>query len=74
MQVVDILLKAGAHIDQVNDSGLRPSTVLSRNNDSHYILMNHLTLKCLAAQVIQANNISYDHQVPKALEDFIKLH
>lgn len=34
----------------------------------------NITLKCIAAKMVKAYHLTYQGQVPKALESFIELH
>lgn len=36
--------------------------------------MNYTSLKCIAASSIIKNNIPYENQIPKTLEEFVQLH
>lgn len=73
-QIVEVLLKAGGHVDQVTASGERPSKNLRLNPKCHISILNYTSLKCLAARVIQKHRIPYAGEVPKHLEAFVKMH
>lgn len=73
-EIVEVLLEAGAHVDQVTSLGERPSTFLRQNSKCHINILNYTTLKCLAARVIQQYRIPYSGEVPTHLESFIRMH
>ncbi|KAK4875083.1 hypothetical protein RN001_011505 [Aquatica leii] len=72
--LIKLLLHYGAHIDQPNCLGERPTETLALNplNDIH--VLNYITLKCLCAAVINKHKIQYKDQVPKSLEFLIQQH
>ncbi|KAB7497861.1 Protein fem-1-like protein C [Armadillidium nasatum] len=51
-EVVETLIRSGAHIDQATFSGESPTTLLARNPDCHISLVSFISLKCLAAKAI----------------------
>lgn len=73
-EIVEVLLKAGGHVDQVTASGDRPSRNLRLNPKCHISILSYTSLKCLAARVIQKHRIPYAGEVPKHLEAFVKMH
>lgn len=73
-QVVRVLLDYGAHLDQPNRTAERPLYLIAKNSNNTIPLMNYTTLKCIAASSIVKNNIPYENQIPKTLEEFVKLH
>lgn len=74
MQLVRMLLDAGAHIDQPNRNDLRPSTLIAANTHNSIPVLEFMTLKCLAATVIAKYKIPYRNQMPSSLEDVVRLH
>lgn len=76
--LIKLLLSHGAHIDQPNASGRTPYNEIliqdSKNNSSDIHVLNYITLKCLCATVIAKYKIAYRNQIPRTLENFVKLH
>ncbi|CAG9858850.1 unnamed protein product [Phyllotreta striolata] len=72
--LVKLLLEYGAHIDQPNPSGLVPLDEIMKHQQSDLFVLNYLTLKCMCATVICKYKIPYANQIPKTLEQFVKLH
>ena len=72
--LVQLLLKRGGHIDQSNSEGQRPMLLLAKLPACHIHPLRYVNLKCLAAAVIQANQINYKSEVPVSLEPFIQMH
>ena len=72
--LVQLLLDHGAHLDQANKRGERPSLTLGKNTRNTVNLLNYTTLRCLAAVVVCNNKIPYRGQVPSTLESFVMLH
>jgi len=68
--VVEKLVQAGAHVDYVNKNR---QSIVSRLPPSVCVL-NHVTLKCLAARLIRSSNIYYIGHVPLSLYSFIQNH
>lgn len=73
-QLIQTLLDAGAHLDQPNKYDDRAVHFITMNATNIIPLINYTTLKCLAATVITKYKIPYRNQIPKTLEDFVKLH
>lgn len=73
--VIVQLVEAGAHTDIVNYYGQTPCEAAG-NEDVEMFLRTkmQLSLKCIAAKVVKAYNLSYSGKVPRALESFIELH
>lgn len=73
--IIMALLEAGAHIDCVNTSGQTPLNAAT-TGVAEIILKSQtkMCLKCLAAKSIRKYNLTYQGQVPKALESFIEMH
>lgn len=77
LQLVNLLLEYGAHIDQPNSTGMRPCdliTEMHHQTTTEIPVGNYITLKCLCATVIISNKIYYSNQIPKTLENFVRLH
>jgi len=72
--VVDTLLRHGAHIDVKDAQGVRPSVLLAANPASSVSITRFLSLKCLCAQVINNHKLPYKGEVPQVLETFIEAH
>nr|XP_003704502.1 PREDICTED: protein fem-1 homolog B-like isoform X1 [Megachile rotundata] len=69
------LIEAGAHMDTVNSSGKTPYDAVSKGVVELILrTQTKLSLKCIAAKVIKAYNLSYCGHVPRSLESFIELH
>lgn len=68
------LLDNGAHLDQPNKNGDRPIIFIAQNHTNLIPLMNYTTLKCLAATVITKYKIPYRNQIPRNLEEYVRLH
>ncbi|XP_037043236.1 protein fem-1 homolog CG6966 [Bradysia coprophila] len=72
--LIQMLLDAGAHLDQPNKYDDRAVQFITMNATNIIPLINYTTLKCQAATVITKYKIPYRNQIPKTLEDFVKLH
>ncbi|KAF5296678.1 hypothetical protein FQR65_LT10219 [Abscondita terminalis] len=72
--LIKLLLCYGAHIDQPNCLGERPTEILALNPLNDIYVLNYMTLKCLCAAVINKHKIHYKDQVPKSLEYLIHQH
>lgn len=72
--LVKLLLDHGAHLDQSNKAGDRPSLTIGNISRSSVNLVNYTTLCCLAAVVVCKNKIPYRGQIPSTLENFVALH
>lgn len=73
--IIVCLTEAGAHIDSVNIRGETPLDSAS-TGVAEIILKAQakLSLKCIAAKAVKYFNLTYQGQVPHALESFIELH
>lgn len=73
--IITVLVGAGAHTDVVNLEGKTPLQAAT-TGVAEIILKGQarLTLKCLAAQSVKKHRLTYQGQVPEALETFIELH
>jgi ankyrin repeat protein len=72
-QTVALLFSRGAHMDARNHKGELAAEGIA-SMDSKYNLMNHITLKCLAARAVRVHNIPFKGEVPVALESFVLYH
>jgi len=73
-EVVETLLRNGAHIDVKDAGGVRPSKILAANPASSVSIQRFLSLKCLCAQKISDYDLSFKGEVPEVLETFIEAH
>merc|ERR1712200_98825 len=73
-EIVDLLLWKGAHVDLENKNGVRPSQLMVANQNCHISVIKYMSLKCLCAQVILANDIPFKGEIPQVLETFIEAH
>ena len=71
--IVQFLVEQGAHVDARNDMGVlagastgRPFVKLN--------LMDHITLKCLAATAVRKSELPYKNEIPQCLAPFILIH
>ena len=64
--IVDLLVKAGAHIDIANNKRWSIDRALK--------LTNPLDLCCLSARVIRDNRLAYSHRLPAAVVRFVEKH
>ncbi|GFS15488.1 protein fem-1-like protein [Elysia marginata] len=72
---VVMLLKHGAHADQVNREKATPLDLLSASEVGiRRVLQNKISLQCLAARVIVSKSIPYIGEIPKSLYAFVELH
>jgi Fem-1 family protein b len=74
LQIVEVLLEHGAHIDARNASSERPIDLLKLIPDCKINSLQFTTLKCLAARVIASHNLPFKNEVPSMLEGFIDAH
>lgn len=77
LQLVKLLLKYGAHIDQPNNAGDCASSTLQRQVYQTHLnirVLDFISLKCLCSNTIVKYNLPYQNQIPKTLECFVKLH
>ena len=70
-EITTLLLNSGAHVDQITSLGERPCRYLK---NPKFKILNYVSLKCLAARIIQEYDINYLGKVPTILESFIELH
>ncbi|XP_063905272.1 protein fem-1 homolog B-like isoform X2 [Zophobas morio] len=73
--IITDLTEAGAHLDCVNKRGETPLES-SATGVAEIILKTQmkLSLKCIAANAVKHHRLTYQGQVPEALESFIELH
>lgn len=78
--VVDLLLEHGAHIDIRNKKGETALNLLMKSFNAdqavsaNILPLKHLSLQCLAAQVIVKNKLSFDSSLSKDLAEFVQSH
>jgi len=70
LEVIDLLLHCGAHIDVANANREIPSDVLP----SSVNILNHVSLRCLAAHAIRTYQLPYHGIIPTTLADFVDMH
>ncbi len=72
--IVNTLLDVGAHVDAKCNAGKIAGEELARSNWFKICLLEHITLKCLAARAVQKHNIPFEGEVPTSLLPFVKMH
>lgn len=72
--IVNSLIRLGAHVDAKNTQGRIAGEELARSSWFKICLLEHVTLKCLAARVVQNNAIPFEGEVPVSLIPFINMH
>jgi len=70
LEVINLLLAYGAHVDFVNAKGRRASDMLP----SSVNVFNHVSLQCLAARTIRTHHLPYHGILPTRLADFVDKH
>ena len=70
LEVIHLLLHHGAHVDMANAKREIASDMLPRSVN----ILNHVSLKCLAAHAIRMHQISYRGMIPTTLADFVDIH
>lgn len=73
-QIVHLLLKCGADIDQPNRAEKRPYDSIASNPTNTIPLLNYVSLQCLCATVLSKHKIRYKDQLHKQLEQFVHNH
>lgn len=73
-EVIQVLLKYGAHIDRRNGNGNHPHYMLQSISECNVNHLQYTTLKCLAARKVIEKQISFIGEVPVHLEEFIRIH
>ncbi|KAJ8406426.1 hypothetical protein AAFF_G00300000 [Aldrovandia affinis] len=73
--IIISLVEAGAHTDMTNKQNKTPLDK-STTGVSEILLKTQMkmSLKCLAARAVREHHISYHHQIPRSLEEFVELH
>lgn len=61
-------------MDQPNRADEKPLFLLAINPMNMIPFMKYTSLKCLAATEIVKYKIPYKNQIPKTLEDYVRLH
>ncbi|KAL1425435.1 hypothetical protein MTO96_003515 [Rhipicephalus appendiculatus] len=72
--VVQTLLRYGAHLDRRNANGNQPHRMLAGITECVLNPLQHISLQCLAARKIVERRIPFAGEVPGALENFIRIH
>ncbi|KAJ8928940.1 hypothetical protein NQ314_018428 [Rhamnusium bicolor] len=74
--IITDLTEGGAHVDCVNKRGETPLESSATGSVAEIILKTQrkLSLKCMAANAVKHHKLTYQGQVPQALESFIELH
>lgn len=73
-RIVNTLIEHGAHVDAKNASGKIAGEELCKSTWYKMCLVDHVSLKCLAARKIKECQIVYEGEVPVSLTPFIELH
>ncbi|XP_055634096.1 protein fem-1 homolog C-like [Toxorhynchites rutilus septentrionalis] len=73
-EVVRTLIAYGAHLDTPNMFGDRPSSLLMKSSADDFPHGEHISLKCLCANIIIESDIPYHNNIPRALEEFVRTH
>ncbi|XP_038179943.1 LOW QUALITY PROTEIN: protein fem-1 homolog B [Arvicola amphibius] len=73
--IIISLVEAGAHTDMTNKQNKTPLDK-STTGVSEILLKTQMkmSLKCLAARAVRANDINYQDQIPRTLEEFVGFH
>jgi len=72
-RIVDLLLKHGSHVDQLDNANQNPLDILRRRPG--FPLLEHISLKCMAAKAVCDHRISYTPQdLPRELCSFVAIH
>jgi len=70
LEVTDLLMQYGAHVDFVNADGETASCLLPPSVD----VFEHVSLKCPAARAIRKHQVPYREILPTILADFVDRH
>lgn len=74
-KLICLLLNAGTHLDACNIHGKTAADLYKGGNMYNVINpINHLTLQCLAAKVIQKYKIPYREYLTSKLANFVSIH
>ena len=72
--IISVLIDHGAHVDARNLQGKIAGEELCKSTWYKLCLVDHVSLKCLAARKIKECQINYEGEVPVSLTPFIELH
>ena len=72
--IINTLIAHGAHVDVRNKQGKIAGEELCKTTWFKLCLVDHVSLKCLAAQKIKACDIPYEGEIPLSLVPFIEMH
>ncbi|KAM3958636.1 ankyrin repeat protein mann-cup [Aphomia sociella] len=74
-ELVEVLLRGGAHLDQPNKFGDSPAELVALNRGSRVRVLQHVSLACLAARALLAARLEPPpHALPATLRAFLDLH
>jgi ankyrin repeat protein len=74
-KLICLLLNAGTHLDACNIHGKTAADLYKGGNMYNVVNpINHLTLQCLAAKVIQKYKIPYREYLTSKLANFVSIH
>jgi len=72
-KIVNLLLKHGSHVDQLDNANQNPLDILRRRPG--FPVLEHISLKCMAAKAVCESRISYTPQdLPRELCAFVAIH
>lgn len=76
VEMAQVLLAHGAHLDAVNDRGKTFKDMLTSVQKLHSIAneVQYTSLACLAARVVRRNRIPFENVIPEALYEFVLQH
>lgn len=75
VQLIRVLLEAGAHIDQPNKNNTRAIELIVANSNNRIPVLQFTTLQCLAATAVAKYKIPYrSQQLPFGLEQVLRQH
>jgi len=74
LQIVELLLDHESHIDARNNENSSPVDLLKLIPDCKIKTLEHLSLKCFAAKIVKDAKIPYLNEVPREVEEFIRIH
>ena len=72
-RIISCLIDRGAHVDSKNSTGKVAGEELTRSS-YRICLVDHVTLKCLAARAVRSYGIPHEGEVPVSLLPFINMH
>ncbi|XP_026754117.2 protein fem-1 homolog A [Galleria mellonella] len=74
-ELVEVLLRGGAHLDQPNKFGDSPAELVALNRGSRVRVLRYVSLACLAARALLAANVPLPPAaLPLTLHHFLDLH